>query len=58
MQRVKRIADAMSADSPHRFVATVIKSKRKGKDPHRLFAQWTRFDRRRAVFATRAAWRR
>jgi len=48
----------MSADSPHRFVATVIKSKRKGKDPHRLFAQWTRFDRRRAVFATRAAWRR
>ena len=31
MQRVKRIADAMSADSPHRFVATLTKSKRKGK---------------------------
>jgi bifunctional non-homologous end joining protein LigD len=27
----KRVADAMSADSPDRFVATVPKSKRKGK---------------------------
>src|SRR3546814_11717400 len=27
----KRIADAMAADSPDRFVATVTKSKRKGK---------------------------
>ena len=31
MQRVKRIANAMSADSPHRIVATVTKTKRKGK---------------------------
>ena len=31
MQRVKCIADAMSADSPHRFVAPLTKSKRKGK---------------------------
>ena len=31
MHRVKRIADAMSADSPHRFVAPLTKSKRKGK---------------------------
>ena len=29
----KRIADAVSADSPDRFVATVTKSKHKGKDP-------------------------
>jgi DNA primase len=30
--------------------------KAQGQDPHRLFAQWTRLDRRRAVFDARAAW--
>ena len=49
----KRLADAMSAESPDRFVATATKSKRKG-----IFAQSAGLDRRRAVFNARAARRR
>jgi hypothetical protein len=56
MQRVKRIADAMSADSPDRFVATVINSKHKAE----ILIDYLRNGRGStavAPYSTRAAWR-
>ena len=49
----QRIALAMAADSPQRYVGKMTKSLRKGKHLHRLFPQLARGDVGRALFDAR-----